>query len=197
MASFRFAKELHLSLEFGNNRKVAPTHSTGLAHNPKSPAAKQHGNKLEAVPTSSTGAFATGGATIDAKYKPWDEALDILRKSLKPKELEELQFLFNGPEKEGGKPLHNEIYGSLADVLTAAVRKRDECEAQKYFYTREAQGGGTEKVYLRDKVGSLLANIMSFVNTADPIVQAASSGQALAPLGVIWGSLHTVLTVSA
>jgi len=190
MASFRFAKELRLSVEFDSEKKIAPL-STGLANSHKLSAAKQNGNK-PLTPSSTT-----GGVTGGTKYKPWDEALDILRKSLEPKELEELQFLFNGPEREGRKALSNEIYSNLADVLTAAARKRDECESQKYCYSCEARGGGTEKVYLRDKVGNLLQNIVFFANLADPVVQAASSGQALAPLGVIWGTLRTILTVSA
>ena len=194
MTSFRFAKKLCLSEKFDNDEKIVLPHSTGLANIHGLSAAKQSGKGPGVVLTPST---ATGRVTRGAKCKPWDEALDILRKSLKPTELEELQFLFNGPEKEGEKELSNGIYGSLADVLTAAARKRDECEAQKYCYTRETRGGGTEKVYLRDKVGSLLQNIMLFANLADQVVQAASSGQAIAPLGVIWGSLRTILTVSA
>lgn len=192
MASFRFAKELRLSVKFDNDKKIASPHSIGLAHNHKLSAAKQSGGKLGIASTPSTAASTTGGVN----YKPWYEALDILHKSLKPTELEELQFLFSSPENGGGKPPCNEIYANLADVLTAAARKRDECEAQKYCYTRETQGGGIEKVYLQDKVGKLLKNIVLFANLADPIVQAASSGQALVPLGVIWGSLRTVLMAS-
>lgn len=43
----------------------------------------------------------------------------------------------------------------------------------------------------------ILLNIVLFANVADPLVQAVLSGQVFASLRVIWGSLSTILMVSA
>ena len=129
--------------------------------------------------------------TTISRPDAWTTALSLLQESLNASELKQIAFLFE--PSQTSSPSQG-IYGTLVQVLEAACRKGDECEAQKYSFTRKKSNGKTKQVFVRDLVDGLSNKLQAYSKMVDPVMTGAS--QFFPPLGLVWGCFNTILMVS-